>query len=113
MSTQPQREDRPIVIELIRGVEGYCVAINSTRVAGPKPWGGGNVILELRTTKRRILDSLPDEVSPDERERVRLVFLAGFLHGLSVTHRFAFDGNERDCLRQAGRALARMAEAGR
>ena len=30
--------------EVIRGVEGCCLALDDTRIAGPKPWGGGMVI---------------------------------------------------------------------
>lgn len=30
--------------EVIRGVEGCCLAFDDTRIAGPKPWGGGTVI---------------------------------------------------------------------
>lgn len=32
------------VFEVIRGVEGCCLALDDTRIAGPKPWGGGAVI---------------------------------------------------------------------
>ena len=31
-------------IELISGVEGECITVNDTRIAGPKPWGGGKVL---------------------------------------------------------------------
>jgi len=37
--------------EVIRGVEGYCLALDDTRVAGPKPWGGGTVIHAWETDK--------------------------------------------------------------
>lgn len=30
--------------EVVRGVEGCCLALDDTRIAGPKPWGGGTVI---------------------------------------------------------------------
>ncbi len=30
--------------EVIRGVEGCCLTLDDTRIAGPKPWGGGTVI---------------------------------------------------------------------
>lgn len=33
-----------ITIEVVRGVEGDCLAINNLRVVGPKPWGGGKTI---------------------------------------------------------------------
>ena len=32
-----------LVIEVVHGVEGDCLVIDDTRVAGPKPWGGGHV----------------------------------------------------------------------
>jgi len=31
-------------IEIINGVEGMCVTINDTRIAGNKPWGGGKIV---------------------------------------------------------------------
>lgn len=35
--------------EVIRGVEGCCLALDDTRIAGPKPWGGGTVIHAWKT----------------------------------------------------------------
>ena len=35
--------------EVIRGVEGCCLALDETRIAGPKPWGGGTVIHAWKT----------------------------------------------------------------
>ena len=32
--------------EVVRGVEGDCLVLDGTRIAGPKPWGGGRVIKE-------------------------------------------------------------------
>lgn len=37
--------------EVIRGVEGCCLALDDTRIAGPKPWGGGKVIHAWETDK--------------------------------------------------------------
>ena len=37
--------------EVIRGVEGCCLALDDTRIAGPKPWGGGEVIHVWETGK--------------------------------------------------------------
>ena len=31
-------------IEIIQGVEGFCIGLNNYRIAGPKPWGGGTVV---------------------------------------------------------------------
>ena len=33
-----------VTVEVIQGVEGACLSIRNRRVAGPKPWGGGNVV---------------------------------------------------------------------
>jgi hypothetical protein len=52
MSTKPK-----VLIEVIAGRAGHCLSIgdDSTgyRLAGPKPWGGGNVVHRF-------------EVDPDE-----------------------------------------------
>lgn len=37
--------------EVIRGVEGCCLALDDTRIVGPKPWGGGTVIHAWETDK--------------------------------------------------------------
>ena len=37
--------------EVVRGVEGCCLALDDTRIAGPKPWGGGTVIHAWETDK--------------------------------------------------------------
>lgn len=37
--------------EVIRGVEGCCLALDDTRIAGPKPWGGGTAIYAWETDK--------------------------------------------------------------
>ncbi len=54
-----------VIVEIIQGVEGPCVAINDMRVAGPKPWGGGKVIMRWKTTRAEIMASLPND--PDQR----------------------------------------------
>lgn len=33
-----------VKIELVQGVEGKSIYINSYRICGSKPWGGGKVI---------------------------------------------------------------------
>ena len=38
-------------VEGIRGVEGCCLVLDDTRIAGPKPWGGGTVIHAWETNK--------------------------------------------------------------
>ena len=45
-------------IYYVEGVEGNSFAIGDIRVAGPKPWGGGRVIAEQKTTVKDILYAL-------------------------------------------------------
>jgi hypothetical protein len=33
-----------VQIEVVKGVEGHALYINDYRVAGPKPWGGGQTV---------------------------------------------------------------------
>jgi hypothetical protein len=47
-----------VEIERIGGVEGDCIAINSYRVAGNKPWSGGTTKQEWKTTKKQIMHSI-------------------------------------------------------
>ena len=38
--------------EVVRGMYGgYCLALDDTRIAGPKPWGGGTVIHAWETNE--------------------------------------------------------------
>lgn len=40
--------------DVIQGVEGCCLALDDTRIAGPKPWGGGTIIYTWETDKEYI-----------------------------------------------------------
>ena len=40
--------------EVIAGVEGDCLVLDGTRIAGPKPWGGGPIIKRFETKKRYV-----------------------------------------------------------
>jgi hypothetical protein len=48
-----------IIIEIIRGVEGDCLAIDNRRVAGPKPWGGGEVTKSFKVELSEIIKAIP------------------------------------------------------
>lgn len=37
-------EKKQYDVAIVRGVAGLCIYINSYRVVGEKPWGGGDVI---------------------------------------------------------------------
>lgn len=41
------RKKKVVSIEIIEGVEGKALVIEGSRVAGPKPWGGGMVALRF------------------------------------------------------------------
>lgn len=43
-------------IELVAGVEGYCLYADDVRIAGPKPWGGGKVVKTWRLTERQVYE---------------------------------------------------------
>ncbi|MBC5648490.1 hypothetical protein [Christensenella tenuis] len=46
--------DKTVTVEIISGVEGYCVTINDYRIAGAKLWGGGQVVHSFKTTQSQI-----------------------------------------------------------
>lgn len=59
--------DRTYDVEVIAGAEGRCLAIGltgssgSTRIAGPKPWGGGSVEQRFVVDEDRLLEALADD----------------------------------------------------
>jgi hypothetical protein len=53
-----QDQDASVEVLLIDGVEGPSVYVNNYRIAGPKPWGGGEVIHEFKTTRAEIKRAL-------------------------------------------------------
>jgi len=58
-----------IRIEIIKGINGNCLAINDYRVAGPKVGVSGKVIQQWIADKEDVLDAFR---TPDERHE-RLV----------------------------------------
>lgn len=67
--------EQEVVIEVISGPEGSCLAIGKadgtglTRIAGPKPWGGGRVLHSWRVPVSEILRSLADSPSGERVTR--------------------------------------------
>lgn len=45
-------------IDIIKGVEGNSVCINEYRVAGPKPWGGGEIVESWKVNVDDILRAI-------------------------------------------------------
>lgn len=50
--------------EIIRGVEGDSLALDDTRICGPKPWGGGYVIKTFHT------DGIYDVIGKNEYSKL-------------------------------------------
>jgi hypothetical protein len=64
-------ETKTISILYMKGVEGNSFYLNDTRIAGPKPWGGGSIIQEkfcslddLASALRGIATLTPIESAP-------------------------------------------------
>lgn len=49
---------KTVTIEVIVGPMGPCLSINNTRVAGPKPWGGGKVMISWKANVSSLADAL-------------------------------------------------------
>ncbi len=50
--------DRTITIEVVKGVASDSLYINNRRVSGEKPWGGGRVVREFKTTEKEIHNAI-------------------------------------------------------
>jgi hypothetical protein len=64
--------DREITVTHIKGVEGPSLYLNDRRVSGPKPWGGGSVVREWKTSLRDILEAVLDDRDEPSEELTRL-----------------------------------------
>lgn len=64
--------DKEITIGHVAGVEGPSIYVNDYRVAGPKPWGGGHVVHEWKTTLRDVLVAVLGEPDIGDAELQRL-----------------------------------------
>lgn len=53
-----------VKIEVVRGVEGPCLVVRADygghRVAGPKPWGGGQIIHTFVVDAGVLIDAIRD-----------------------------------------------------
>lgn len=50
-------EDK-VKVEIVSGVAGYSVYINDTRVAGPKPWGGGTCVKQWLVDRNSVSQAI-------------------------------------------------------
>lgn len=51
-------KDKKVKLTLVQGVAGLSLYLNDHRIAGEKPWGGGEVIKEWFVPEDEILDQL-------------------------------------------------------
>jgi uncharacterized alkaline shock family protein YloU len=47
-----------VIVEIIGGTEGQCLAVDGVRVAGPKLFGGGHVLKRFEVEKEKLLKVL-------------------------------------------------------
>lgn len=52
--------ERTCEITLIDGVAGMSLYLDNTRIAGPKPWGGGKTLNKWTVSLRYIADAIPE-----------------------------------------------------
>ena len=50
--------NQQVYIDIVSGVEGHSIYINDVRVAGPKPWGGGNRVHHFLVDVKDIEEAL-------------------------------------------------------
>ena len=48
----------PLTFTIIQGPEGPSLYLNTYRIAGPKPWGGGKVLYEWTIEGEEFFDAL-------------------------------------------------------
>lgn len=51
-------EGGTVRLEYVHGVEGPCVYLNGYRIAGPKPWGGGQIVRTWEVAAKDIRHAL-------------------------------------------------------
>lgn len=49
---------KTVEMALVRGVEGYAIYLENYRIAGSKPWGGGEVIASWQVDSKDILKAM-------------------------------------------------------
>lgn len=68
---QPPRILRSLSLTLVEGVEGPSVYLNDRRIAGPKPWGGGQVAREWKVSSEDVYSALERDAAPVKPTRQR------------------------------------------
>lgn len=97
-------EQKKYELAVVSGVEGPCVSLNHYRVAGPKPWGGGQVAMAWRVTAADLLNAAP-ELLIEERARIRREMLDEITKAGAI---FAADHFPQQAVNYLERALDRV-----
>ncbi len=67
-------KEKIYLIEVVSGKEGPSIYMNDYRMAGPKPWGGGNTISSFIVRESDLQSGMFQSLPNDER--IPLVFRA-------------------------------------
>lgn len=90
-------ESNHALLEIIDGGEGKCVCINSYRVCGNKPWGGGSLLYSFSVPMSEIkkaLEPLAKSCTFEILNRVDEVWDTGCGHKIRLAgHNFNFCPN--------------------
>jgi len=58
MKKLKSKKHRQFELVYVQGVEGNSIYLNDTRIAGPKPWGGGTVLKRWKVEEDQILEAM-------------------------------------------------------
>ena len=86
----PLSADKRYPIEIIQGVEGFCIGVNNYRLVGPKPWGGGTVVKRWNVSLADLGRAIPELSATIDAQATEIAALKGalektaeFLNGLA------------------------------
>lgn len=95
MSEQtPLSADKRYPIEIIQGVEGFCIGVNNYRLVGPKPWGGGTVVKRWNVSLADLGRAIPELSATIDAQATEIAAL-----------RRALDAKEREMLAEHSSAM--------
>jgi len=73
-----------MMVEVISGVEGGCLAFDDYRVAGNKPWGGGQVLHSFKVEGKYLknVSAIRSLLATEREELVKSLERAGYIVGV-------------------------------
>ena len=80
----PLSADKRYPIEIIQGVEGFCIGVNNYRLVGPKPWGGGTVVKRWNVSLADLGRAIPElsaTIAAQATEIAALQAFKDYVHG--------------------------------